>query len=240
MRFEADPMVGRDGRKGLVVAYEGLDGAGKSTQIRMLIQALEAEGRRVHAQRLNANPLFKHQCRRLNEHDLIGPVEAAVMKAAELAGRLEQLQRLLAEPGVLVWDKFVVGSVVTDVARGVADAYVEAIVASLPQPDLTIYLAITPEEALARKRAAGGPRVMESGLDVAFGSARRAHEKFAAGEIDAGTVDRHFLAFQTQMMRAYERYLPVDRTVRLDAREPAPALAAATLDRVRELQAARA
>jgi dTMP kinase len=224
------------GQRGLVLAYEGLDGAGKSTQIRTLTGKLEALGYRVELFRLNANPLFKNQCRRLNEHDLIGPVEAALMKAAELAGRIELLQGRLSESTVFIWDKYVVGSVVSDVARGVAPVYTDAIAASLPAADLTIYLDVTPEQALARKREIGGPRVMESGLDVAYGSARQAHEKFAAGDIDAATVDRHFLEFQTRMMEAYRRYLPSDRTLRLDGDLSPATLAEVTLQRVRELQ----
>jgi dTMP kinase len=217
-------------RRGLVLAYEGLDGAGKSTQIRMLGEKLAELGYHVEALRLNANPLFKNQCRRLNEHDLIGPVEAALMKASELSGRIEILQQQLRESTVFIWDKYVIGSVVSDVARGVKTIYTDAIVASLPPPDLTIYLDLTPEQALARKRAIGGPRVMESGLDVAFGSARQAHEKFAAGEIDAATVDRCFLEFQGRMMDAYNRYLPVDRTLRLDGQQPPATLAEITFE----------
>jgi dTMP kinase len=226
------------GRRGLVLAYEGLDGAGKSTQIRMLTEKLQALGHRVEPLRLNANPLFKNQCRRLNEHDLIGPVEAALMKASELSGRIEMLQQRLAESTIVIWDKYVVGSVVSDVARGVAPVYTDAIVASLPAADLTIYLDITPAQALARKRASGGPRVMESGLDVAFGSARQAHEKMAAGEIDAADLDRLFLEFQTRMVEGYRRYLPVDGLFRLDGQQPPETLAGMTFDRVRELQLA--
>jgi dTMP kinase len=218
-----------------VLAYEGLDGAGKSTQIRLVGEQLAQLGHHVEALRLNANPLFKNQCRRLNEHDLIGPVEAALMKASELSGRIEILQQL-RESTVFIWDKYVIGSVVSDVARGVKTIYTDAIVASLPQADLTIYLDLTPEQALARKRAIGGPRVMESGLDVAFGSARQAHEKFAAGEIDAATVDRCFLEFQGRMMNAYRRYLPADRTLWLDGQQPSATLAELTFSRVRELQ----
>jgi dTMP kinase len=225
-------------RRGLTIAYEGLDGAGKTTQIGLLAQRLEPEGHRLRLLRLNANHVFKNQCRLLNAHDLIGPVEAALMKAAELAGRVDLLQPLVAAGTTLVWDKYVVGSIASDLARGVSRAHADAILESLPEPDVTVYLELTPEDALARKASAGGPRVMESGLDVAFGSARQAHVKWAAGEIDVATVAHHFLAFQARMREAYEQYLPKGRTLRLDARQPAAALADVTMRRVRELQVA--
>jgi dTMP kinase len=227
-------MVQSTGRRGLTIAYEGLDGAGKSTQIELIAARLEAGGHRVLLQRLNANRLFKNQCRGLNEHDLIGPIEAALMKAAELAGRLEMLQATV-DGTIVIWDKYVAGSVASDVARGVPVAYGDAIAASLPAPDLTVFLELTPQQALQRKAAAGGPRVMESGLDIAFGSARRAHEMWAAGEIDAATVAQHFVAFQQRTLAAYEHYLPRERTLRLDARQPPAALAEIAVHRVKEL-----
>jgi dTMP kinase len=213
-------MAERAARVGTLIAFEGLDGAGKSTQIGHLAGALSAGGDRVEVRKLNANRLFKDQCRRLNDHDLLGPVAAALMKAAELAGRFEAITTALEQGAVVIWDKYIVGSIVADIARSVSPKYTDALLSSLPEPDLTVYLEITPAEALRRKNEIGGPRVMESGLDVTFG-ARQAHAKLAAGEIDSDTLARHFLAFQTRVSEAYAHYLPAARTLRLDgARSP--------------------
>jgi dTMP kinase len=223
-------------RRGRVIAYEGLDGAGKSTQIRRVADALTAEGRVVQLLRLNANRGFKNLCRELNTYDLLRPVEAALMKASELSGRVELLGPLLDAGVVVIWDKFIIGSVASDVARGVPQRYTDALASCLSPPDLTVYLQISPEEALSRKRRADGPRVMESGLDVKLGvSARQAHLMWAAGEIDAKTVDRCFLSFQTDTAEAYERYLPVGRTLRLDARLSPDELTDATMPHVNDL-----
>ena len=138
------------------------------------------------------------------------------MKAAELAGRFEAIATALDHGVVVLWDKYIVGSIVADIARSVPSKYTDALLSSLPEPDLTVYLEITPAEALRRKSEIGGPRVMESGLDVTFG-ARQAHAKMAAGEIDPDTMARHFLAFQTRMSEVYARHLPPGRTLRLDA-----------------------
>jgi dTMP kinase len=221
---------------GRIIAFEGLDGSGKSTQIRHLADALSAEGYRVQLQKLNANRLFKQQCRRLNDRDLLGAAQAALMKAAELSGRMECLMAAVAEGTIVIWDKYIIGSLVADVAREVPLEVTDALAHTLPEPDLTVYLELSPEEALRRKRGAGGPRVMETGLDVRFG-ARVAHEKFTAGEIDAEMMERHFLAFQSRVADAYERYLPGQRMWRLDALASEADLARRTLDRVRALLA---
>jgi dTMP kinase len=231
-------MTERTARVGTLIAFEGLDGAGKSTQIAHLASALSASGDRVEVRKLNANRLFKDQCRRLNDHDLLGPVEAALMKAAELSGRFEATTAALEQGAIVIWDKYIVGSIVADIARGVPPKYTDALVSTLPEPDLTVYLDITPAEALRRKNEIGGPRVMESGLDVTFG-ARQAHAKLAAGEIDSDTTARHFLAFQTRAAEAYARYLPVERTLRLDAGRSPVQLAASIAEHVTNLLIAR-
>jgi len=224
-------------RAGTLIAFEGLDGAGKSTQIRHLAGALSAAGERVEIRRLNANRRFKDVCRRLNDHDLLGPVEAALMKAAELAGRFEAIAAALEQGAIVVWDKYLVGSIVADIARGVPSNYTDALLSTLPEPDLTVYLEITPAEALRRKNEIGGPRVMESGLDMAFG-ARQAHAKLAAGEIDPDTMAHHFVAFQTRVSEAYARYLP-ERTLRLDGGRPPEELAESIAQHVTKLRLER-
>jgi dTMP kinase len=223
---------------GSLIAFEGLDGAGKSTQIGHLADALSADGYRVDVRKLNANRLFKDQCRRLNDCDLLGPVEAALTKAAELAGRFEFIATSLEQGVIVVWDKYIVGSIASDIARNVPPIYADALLPSLPEPDVTVYLEIAPAEALRRKRELGGPRVMESGLDVTFG-ARQAHAKIAAGEIDQDTMARHFLAFQTRMSEAYARYLPPGRTLRLDAGRSQAELAESIAKHVRRLLSER-
>jgi dTMP kinase len=227
-------MAERATRAGSLIAFEGLDGAGKSTQIHHLAGALSAGGDRVEVRKLNANRLFKDQCRRLNDHDLLGPVEAALMKAAELAGRFEAVTAALEQGVIVIWDKYIVGSIVADIARSVPPKYTDALLSSLPEPDLTVYLEITPAEALRRKNEIGGPRVMESGLDVTFG-ARQAHAKLAAGEIDSDTMAHHFLAFQTRVSAAYAHYLPPERRLWLDGGRPQVELAESIAQHVTNL-----
>ncbi len=215
-------------RTGFMVAFEGLDGAGKSTQIARLAAALRTEGCKVHVFRLNSNPVFKQQCRLLNQEDLINSTQAALMKAAELTGRYEyHIKPLLESGAVVLWDKYIVGSLAMDAARGVPDSYLRAIQAGLPTPALTLYLAITPEEALRRKNSAGGPRLMESGLDQQLGvPVRRAFELWKTGAIAPDVIAESFQNFQMRLSVAYERFLPWPSTVRFDATEEVDTLSA--------------
>jgi dTMP kinase len=228
------PPLAIDPRPGFVVACEGLDGAGKSTQIERLSGAIRERGREVQVMRLNANRLFKQQCRLLNQDDLIGPVHAALMKAAELSARVEYFVKPLVERGVVVlWDKYATGSLAADAARGVPDSYLQAIHASLPQPELTLYLQITPEEALRRKSMLGGPRLMETGLEHQIGvSVRIAFDLWKSGAVSAEAMGEYFRTFQRSVSFAYEQFLPPATTVRLDATEPVEPLSARILEAV--------
>jgi dTMP kinase len=208
-----------NGSAGFMVAFEGLDGAGKTTQIERLAAAFRARGRRVDVLRLNANPLFKKQCRLLNEEDLIGAREAALMKAAELSGRLEyHVNPLIRNGAVVLWDKYAAGSLAADAARGVPDECLKAIYAALPQPEVTLYFDITPEEALRRKSMAGGPRLMETGLEQQLGvSVRKAFDLWKGGAVSPEIMREYFVSFQRQVGEAYQKFLPTETTVRLDA-----------------------
>jgi len=202
-----------------MIAFEGLDGAGKSTQIQRLVDTLHRRGRETHVFRLTANALFKQQCRGLNEHSLLDATTAALMKAAELTGRLEcAVNPCVDRGGIVIWDKYVAGSLAADSVRGVPDAHLAAIRAVLPEPDLTLFLDARPDEALRRKRQNGGPRMMESGLDQRLGlPLREVFAMWTSGALPPDVIDAHFLAFQSQLRDAYARFLPIERTLRIDA-----------------------
>jgi len=211
-----------------MVAFEGLDGAGKSTQIQALTDALVRQGIDVHLFRLNSNPFFKKLCRGLNEHDLIDGTRASLMKASELSGRLEgQIKGQVDRGAVILWDKYIASSLAFDAARGVAHRDLIVIYSGLPAPKITVYLEIAPEEALRRKRMAGGPRLMESGLDLYLNvSVREAFSMMERGAVSAQTMDEAFLAFQHHVAKAYEDFLPSGKTVRFNGLEPADRLSA--------------
>jgi dTMP kinase len=204
--------------RGMVIAFEGLDGAGKSSQVERLVAALTERGHDVQVFRLTANTPFKQLCVRLNEHDLLDATTAAVMKAAELSARMEYAVKPLVERGcIVVWDKYVAGSLAMDAARGVSERHLSAIRASLPEPDLTVFLRAAPDDVLRRKRLMGGPRMMESGLDQRLGlSVRDAFARWSSGQLPQDAIDGHFIAFQAEIALAYPRFLP-ERTATIDA-----------------------
>jgi dTMP kinase len=151
-------------RPAVFVTFEGLDGSGKSTQARLLAEALAAEGRDVVATREPGGTEVGELIREL----LLGPrnvapwAEAALFAAAR--GQLvdEVIAPALARGADVVCDRYIDSSLAYQgIARGlgvdrVLELNVNAISGILP--DRTYLLVVDAQEA-ARRRGDPGDRI---------------------------------------------------------------------------------
>ena len=202
---------------GLFVAFEGGDGAGKSTQVGALCQALEAEGSSVVRTREPGGTPVGEKLRALVlEHGQgdIDPRTEALLFAASRAAHVRQVIRPALERGdVVVCDRYIDSSVAyqgagrglgTDSVLGINLWAVDGL-----QPDLTVLLDVDPAQGRSRRTAGDVPEDrMESEPD-AF------HERIRSAFLDAAE-------------RAPERYLV------LPAGEPIEQLSRRILAAVRE------
>ena len=101
------------GHDGLFIAFEGGDGAGKSTQVRLLAQALRARGRTVTVTRQPGGTELGAAIRDLVLHgDHVSPRAEALLFAADKAHHVDQLVRpALAAGEVVVTDRYTDSSV---------------------------------------------------------------------------------------------------------------------------------
>jgi dTMP kinase len=98
---------------GLFIAFEGGDGAGKSTQVALLREAFEAAGRTVTVTRQPGGTELGQQIRDLVLHgDHVAPRAEALLFAADKAHHVEQLIRpALGRGDVVVTDRYTDSSV---------------------------------------------------------------------------------------------------------------------------------
>ena len=152
--------------KGLFIVLEGIDGAGTTTQARLLAEWLESEG---HPVLLTAEPTSRavgtiiRQILRGRLTDEAGhAVEAdettmALLFAADRADHLQSVILPALDAGkVVVSDRHYLSSVAYQ-SIGVEVSWVESLNARFRRPDLTILLDIDPEVSLRRKHAQGQP-----------------------------------------------------------------------------------
>jgi len=150
--------------RGLLVALEGIDGAGNTTQAGLLARWLKRRGMEVL---LTKEPTRGDVGRLIRARLRKGVKDPLVDTLLFAADRAEHVAKVIA-PGmrrglVVVTDRYVESSVAYQGAEGADPSWVEAVNSFAPRPDLTIILDLPPSQALARKP---GPR--EGFEDEAF------------------------------------------------------------------------
>jgi dTMP kinase len=98
---------------GLFIAFEGGDGAGKSTQVALLREALEAAGRTVTVTRQPGGTTLGREIRDLVLHgDHVAPRAEALLFAADKAHHVDQLIKPALDRGeVVLTDRYTDSSV---------------------------------------------------------------------------------------------------------------------------------
>lgn len=160
---------------GAFLSFEGIDGSGKSTQLRLLAQALQARGHRVVTTREPGGSPGAEEIRRLvleGEPDRWSPETELLLFTAARRDHLEKTIRpALARGEVVLTDRFADSTrMYQGLTRGNLRAEVDSLHALMigVEPDLTFLIDIPPEVGLARATARAGAemRFEDMGLEV--------------------------------------------------------------------------
>ena len=169
------------------MTLEGGEGAGKSTQIRLLADALSAAGRDVVMTREPGGSLGAEAIRGLiltGGHSFSSLTEALLFSAARTDHLEKTIRPALARGAVVLCDRFSDSTRAYQGASGGTDPSVlealESIAVGMTRPDLTIILDLPAEEGLKRAAARRGNGV----VDRFEGEALAFHEKLRAGFLE--------------------------------------------------------
>src|SRR2546425_9333672 len=75
-------------RRGRLIVVEGIDGSGKSTQIKLLHKWLEARGHQVVFTEWNSSDLVRQATKRGKKKNLLTPTTFSLLHATDFADRL--------------------------------------------------------------------------------------------------------------------------------------------------------
>lgn len=162
-------------KRGSLIAFEGVDGSGKSTQLARLAEHLHRAGRRVVATREPTDGVWGRRIRAMaRSNERVAPEEELRWFVED---RREHVATVIApalrEGAVVLTDRYYLSTVAYQGARGLDPARLLAEAeATFPWPDLAIVLDIAPEAGLARVAARGG--VAEPAFEEAAFLARAA------------------------------------------------------------------
>ena len=158
----------------MFVTFEGIDGSGKSTQLRLLADHLQAKGHEVIVTREPGGSKGAEDIRRLLVEGDPGRWSAETEILLFTAARRDHVERLiqpgLAAGAIVVSDRFADSTrVYQGATRGDLRATVDALHARMiaMEPDLTLVIDMDPDAALARglARQSGEDRFEDFGAD---------------------------------------------------------------------------
>jgi dTMP kinase len=174
---------------GVFITFEGIDGSGKSTQLRMLASELRLRGREVVATREPGGTPLGGLLRNvvLEAEEQVDPMAELLIFAADRAQHVRALVRPALESNhVVLSDRYADATVAYQGAgRGFPPGIVDEVIALATGgllPDLTLIFDLTVDESLRR----AGPRQKQDRIDseeAAFHTrVRDAYLKIAAAD----------------------------------------------------------
>lgn len=193
---------------GKLIAVEGLDGSGKSTQIYLVKRWLELEGYRVFFTEWNSSVLVKKSTTKGKKRQLLTPTTFCLIHCTDFADRYErQILPLLRAGYIVLCDRYIFTALARDATRGVDRAWVEKLYSFAVHPDITLYFRL-PLEVSLRRILEGRPQLKfhEAGLDM--GWSQDPYESFRI--------------FQGKVMAEYEGMLDQFNFTVIDATQEIP------------------
>jgi dTMP kinase len=155
---------------GKLIAVEGLDGSGKSTQIYLVKRWLELEGYRVFFTEWNSSVLVKKSTSKGKKRQLLTPTTFSLIHATDFADRYErQILPLLRAGYIVLADRYLYTALARDSVRGVDPEWVKQLYSFAVHPDITFYFRVALQISLNRILE-GRPTLKyhEAGLDMGW------------------------------------------------------------------------
>lgn len=180
----------------MFITFEGIDGSGKSTQIRLLKNYFDSENREAYTFREPGGTEISEQIRNLLLHggyEMDSGTELLLFSAARSQLISQKVAPLLDAGKIVILDRFY-DSTMAYQGYGRSSAPIEDIqqlnkIASHHRiPDITFYLRITPEMAQKRTETGKKDRMEKSGLEF-FKKVCKGFDELSKNEQRFKTID---------------------------------------------------
>ena len=148
----------------MLIAFEGIDGAGKSTQAQMLFRWLKRHGPTVLTS-WNSSKLIAPAIKKAKKQRAFTPTSYALFHAADFADRHERIiLPALINGETVVCDRYRYTAEARDVVRGCDPEWVAGLYDFATQPDIVFWIDANP--AMAATRKGGKPKYYEAARDI--------------------------------------------------------------------------
>ncbi len=202
------PYLPLDHYPGKIIAIEGTDGVGRSTQIHLLREWLEIQGYGVIETGWTRSTLMQPTIDLAKASNTLNKLTFVLLYATDFADRLEkEIIPALKAGFIVLADRYIFTALARARVRGVDRAWLRSLYGFAVVPHLVFYLRLDVERLIRRVLQSGGMDFWESGMDMKL----------------ADDIHDSFRSYQTKLLREYaalgeefgfrtlDARLPVDR-----------------------------
>ncbi|HUG96159.1 MAG TPA: thymidylate kinase [Nitrososphaera sp.] len=199
--------------KGKLIIVEGVDGSGKSTQIRLLEKWLRYIGMPVFFTEWNSSEHVKEIISKGKKKNLLTPTTFSLLHATDFAARYERnIFPLLRAGYIVLADRYIYTAFARDVVRGCSPDWVRHVYGFAVKPDVAFYFRV-PVEVSFDRIVKNRPKLKyyEAGMDLNLSNDPYESYRIFQGRI----VDQY------ESMVGPEGFTAVDGTVDIEEQQRA-------------------
>lgn len=157
-------------KKGRLIAVEGTDGCGRSTQVALLKNWLEVKGYSVVETGWARSNLMHKSLEMLKNGNMMDRMTFTLLYATDFADRFENLIIPSLKSGhIVLTDRYVYTAIARDVVRQTDSKWIRNLFSFALVPDLVLYLDLDIEHLIPRTIEGGGMNYWEAGMDMHMG-----------------------------------------------------------------------
>ncbi len=189
------------GKKGFIIALEGIDGSGKTSQARLLRDWLSERGDTFFTE-WNSSEWVHDVIKEAKKKNMLTPATFSLIHATDFADRYEKYILPMVKAGfIVVSDRYVYTAYARDTARGNDLGWVKNVYSFALKPDITFYIRVPVQEALSRLK-----------------DNRRFIKPSEAGDgmFPNLTLEEGFLKYQSMVAEVYDKVAEEERFVVVD------------------------
>lgn len=136
---------------GKLIVIEGADGSGRSTQIKLLVDWLEAKGYATTQVGLKRSNLASEELDRAKNGNILNRTTLSLFYATDFTDQLENIIIPSLRAGfVVLADRYIYTLMARDLVRGLDDKWVRNLYSIALKPDAVFYLKLSPEKLIQR------------------------------------------------------------------------------------------
>ena len=141
----------RKNMNGKLIVVEGIDGSGKSTQVRLLEKWFRSREVPVFLTEWNSSDTVKQITSKGKKKGTLTPITFSLLHATDFADRYERnILPLLHAGYVVLADRYIYTAYARDIVRGCNPEWVKKVYEFAVKPDLTFYFSVHVDIAVTK------------------------------------------------------------------------------------------